>query len=120
MNGFSAQILPNGEAGFQMSGVQYLDETQDYAEKEAAYLRVRREEQRLLPDAQVARLPRVPMGSQHVREWAIRAHSLGRFFNYAKKKFQTARILEFRLRKRLDERSFSRPAGGVCDRHGSQ
>ena len=77
-----------------MSGVQYLDETGDYAEKEAVYLRVRREEQRLLPDAQVVHLPRVPMDSQHVREWAIRAHSLERFLTYAKKRFETARILD--------------------------
>ncbi|OOQ57272.1 class I SAM-dependent methyltransferase [Mucilaginibacter pedocola] len=61
---------------------------------EALYLELRRREQRIYTDLQLARLPALPRGHIHRAEWRIRRQSAKRLVRYLAAKKRTLNILE--------------------------
>lgn len=61
---------------------------------EKLYLQVRKSEQRIYTDDEVKRLPSVPPGHIHFKEWEIRKKSLNKFISFLKQKNKPLKILE--------------------------
>ncbi len=79
--------------------VRYLTQPADFQEKEAAYLRARRLEGRVLNDDEVARLPHLPFAFCRLpleKEWRWRRRSFQRLQKYLRKKYaqRPLRILD--------------------------
>jgi len=61
---------------------------------EKLYLEIRKKEQRIYPDEQVALLPDISQSHIHYKEWQLRKISAGRLLGYLKKKNKPLKILE--------------------------
>ncbi len=61
---------------------------------QTVYLRARRSEGRILPDAEVAILPHVALGHPHLDEWQVRKHSTGSLFAYLASQHRPIRLLD--------------------------
>jgi len=61
---------------------------------EAKYIALRRKENRVYSDAEVAQLPDIDVQHPHYKEWMIRRASAKKLINYLKKKNKPLKILE--------------------------
>lgn len=64
------------------------------ADFEAKYIALRRKENRVYSDLEVAQLPVIDMQHQHYKEWMIRTASAKKLINYLSKKNKPLKILE--------------------------
>src|SRR5256885_16517519 len=61
---------------------------------EESYIALRRKENRIYSDKEVAQLPDIDIQHQHFKEWMIRKASAKKLINFFKKKKQPLKILE--------------------------
>ena len=77
-----------------MAGLAFHCSAKAFLEKESAYIETRRKEGRIPENAALAKLPRVPRGHPHRREWRIRQKNLARLLAYLRDRGAPLRILD--------------------------
>lgn len=77
-----------------MSEVTYTTDPEPFQAKEEAYIATLRKEGRLLEDEVVEKLPKVPKGFAHAKEWRIRERNLKAFLDYWEERGGPLRILD--------------------------
>ena len=66
--------------------VQYLSDPKKWKALEAAYIDVRKKEERIYSDEQLLKLPEIDKNHRHFKEWMYRRDSLQNLLAYLSKK----------------------------------